>query len=278
MTTLKDLLRDVTAQLQAFEDPAREAKRLICVALDLPAYILITDGNRPVSIEDISKVESYLERRLCNEPLSRIQGVREFWSLPFHLNEHTLDPRPDSECLVEGVLKYMPADKPQTLLDLGTGTGCLLISLLHERPLCEGIGVDLEPLAADQAFRNAQKNGTQKRSLFISGFWAEALKSESFDVVISNPPYIATAENLMPEVSLYDPSLALYGGDDGLECYRTLAPQIKRMLKKGGVVALEIGHTQATAVRAIFEDCGFQFLELLQDLGGRDRCLIFNHV
>lgn len=277
MKTLKDLLRDVTARLGAFEDPPREAKRLICVALDLPTHILITDSGRNLQPEDISKVEAYLERRLRHEPLSRIQGEREFWSLPFDLNEHTLDPRPDSECLVEGVLKYIPADKPQTLLDLGTGTGCLLISLLHERPLCEGIGVDLEPLAADQAFRNAQKNGTQKRSLFIAGSWAEALTAESFDVVISNPPYIALAEELMPEVSIYDPALALFGGDDGLDCYRTLAPQIKRVLKRSGIVALEIGHTQAAEVRAIFEECGFQFVDLLEDLGGRDRCLIFNH-
>ena len=111
----------------------------------------------------------------------------------------------------------------------------------------------------------------------MAGSWAEALKDKSFDVVISNPPYIALDESLMPEVARYDPALALYGGDDGLACYRTLAPQIKRVLKKGGIVALEIGHTQAIDVRTIFENSGFRLLDLIPDLGGRERCLIFNH-
>ncbi len=254
-----------------------EAKWLICAAINADASLFISRGTEPLTDRQLQQVDSFLQRRLKHEPLSRIQGEREFWSLPFQLNEDTLDPRADSEVVVETALKYISREIPQMLLDLGTGTGCLLLSLLYERPQCYGIGADLSPKAAQQALQNAQNNKLKKQASFIIGCWGEALKEKSFDLIISNPPYIPlmNKEDLAIGVKLYDPDLALYGGNDGLQCYIDLAKQIPRLLKSEGICVLEIGYDQADAVTNIFTKHGFFLLEKTLDLEGRDRCLVF---
>ena len=278
--TLLEIRKWIAAELEqvGISNPFDEAKWLILTALEMDPGIFITQPERDVPSAEIDQINHYLHRRIQREPLSRIRGEREFWSLSFSLNKATLDPRPDSEILVEEALKLIPHDKPQRILDLGTGSGCLLISLLHERYLCEGIGVDLSPLAAQQAFSNAHRNHVDARSLFIVSSWADALPHEQFHLVVSNPPYIPTTDKniLDPEVSQYDPKLALYGGDDGLECYRQLVTVVPSLLCKGGFLLLEIGFTQARDVQDIFaQDPTLAFHHKATDFEGRDRVLVF---
>jgi release factor glutamine methyltransferase len=217
--------------------------------------------------------EQALAERAAGKPLSRILGRREFWSLEFALNEATLDPRPDSETLVEAVLKELgERDRPWRLLDLGTGTGSLLLALLSELKAAWGLGVDLAPRAASQARANAAALGLAGRSAFLADDWGASL-SGGFDVVLSNPPYIASDQlpGLAPEVRLHDPAVALDGGSDGLAAYRALLPQARRLLRQGGLLALEIGFDQREAVEALLRPAGFSPLACRSDLGGRPR-------
>lgn len=264
-------------QKAEIENSFYEAKWLICAALNEDTSLFVLRGGNTLTHAQVQKIEEFLQRRLKYEPLSRIIGEKEFWSLSFQLNETTLDPRPDSEVVVESALKYIPNDAPQTILDLGTGTGCLLLSILHERPLCYGIGVDLSPDAAIQANLNATRNKLSKQSSFVSSDWGDALRDRAFDLIISNPPYIPIRdkEDLMPEVKNYDPELALYGGDDGLQYYREIAEQAPTLLKPEGICVLEIGYQQASDVIDIFKCQSFRFEEKADDIEGRDRCLVF---
>lgn len=274
-----DLRKEIASRLQetGITNSFDEAKWLICAAIDADTNLFISHGNIPLTTQQLQQVDSIFQRRLNHEPLSRILGEREFWSLLFQLNEDTLDPRPDSEIVVETALNYIPKEIPNTLLDLGAGTGCLLLSLLHERPQCYGIGVDLSPKAAQQARINAQNNDLDQRSGFITGSWGEAFKENGFDMIISNPPYIPSmiSESLDTAVKNYDPDLALYGGNDGLQCYRDIADQVPHLLKGEGVCVLEIGYDQAAVVTDIFTKKGLLFLEKTLDLECRDRCLVF---
>lgn len=277
--SLNILRKNIAEQLEkaGIDHSFDEAKWLILGALNADPGLFILNQDDQLTDDLINKINAFVARRLKREPLSRIQGVREFWSLPFHLNEATLDPRPDSEIIVESGLRYIAKEEHKTLLDLGTGSGCLLISLLHERPNCQGIGVDVSPRAAIQARENAVLNEVGNTSLFLVSSWGEALVPASFDFIISNPPYIPLSEKhtLSPEVSQYDPDLALYGGDDGLECYRILAPEMRRLVKPDGVCLLEIGHQQGNQVQEIFEGEKFTLVSLEKDLEDRDRVLVF---
>jgi len=217
--------------------------------------------------------EAALAERAGGKPLSRILGRREFWSLDFALNEATLDPRPDSETLVEAVLgELAERTLPWRLLDLGTGSGCLLLALLSELPAAFGVGVDLAPSAAAQARANAAALGLAGRSALLVADWGAALAG-GFDVVASNPPYIASAvlPTLATEVRRHDPALALDGGEDGLGAYRALLPQARRLLRPGGLLALEIGFDQQAAVERLLRQGGLQPLACRRDLGGRPR-------
>lgn len=228
--------------------------------------------------DDSVKLKDYVRRRLAGEPVSRILGEREFWSLPFKLSPATLDPRPDSETNIEAALKNI-SDHQQTLriLDLGTGSGCLLLSLLHELPNATGVGVDLAPEAVKTAQENARHLNLSKRAEFMISRWGDQL-TEIFDLVISNPPYIPSPEieTLMPEVRAYDPRLALDGGDDGLEAYRQLALCIPPLLNPenpDALVILEIGKGQEDAVRDLMP---LRCTERKADLAGIIRTLIFD--
>ncbi len=220
-------------------------------------------------------LEGLVERRMQGEPLSKIVGKREFWGLPFIITPHTLDPRPDSETLVEAVLNVFPKKhSPLRFVDFGTGSGCLLLSLLYEYAQAFGIGVDKNFLALTVAQENADRLGLTKRVSFYGGDWAQALQGK-FDVLMSNPPYIAMGEMLDVAVCQYDPPCALYGGRDGLQAYKNLLPQMRALMHPESWLFLEIGQGQGHEVRHIASGQGLLFKESYLDLAGIERVLAF---
>lgn len=216
-----------------------------------------------------------LKRRVNREPVSRIVGSRGFWKSDFKVTPQTLDPRPDSETLIEASLK-IAYPFPKRVLDLGTGTGCLLLSLLLEWPEATGVGVDISAEAVATASENAATLGFASRTKFVESNWENFESNESFDWVISNPPYIAPSElkDLAPEVTKFDPMTALVGGDDGLECYRSIVKHLPKWLKSGGGAIFEIGHTQANDVKSILAGAGLVVIQTCHDLAGNDRAVV----
>ena len=219
-----------------------------------------------------------VRRRLEGEPVDRIIGNAEFWSRRFDLNAGTLSPRPDTETIVEAALAMLAASPVRNprILDLGTGTGAILITLLAEYGMASGIGIDAAEAALDMAGQNAVLNGVADRAAFRRGNWTEGLAGP-FDLIISNPPYIPSADiaGLDREVRLHDPVLALDGGPDGLEAYRAIAGGAAHLLAAGGRIIFEIGAGQEADVTAIMQQAGFLTLEQRRDLGGHIRALSF---
>ena len=217
-----------------------------------------------------------IERRVAREPLSQIRGERGFWDDDFIVTSDVLTPRPDSEVLIEEILKILP-DKTAAyrFLDLGTGSGCLLLTLLGEYANASGAGIDASQAALAVANRNAKKLKLCDRSVFQQGNWAEGL-TESFDLVISNPPYIPMRdyEGLMPEVRDYEPKMALIGGEDGLQFYRHISAQAPTLLQAGGWLVFEVGQGQADDVAAIAEENGFKLHKIRKDYGGIERAVV----
>jgi release factor glutamine methyltransferase len=217
-----------------------------------------------------------ITRRAAHEPLAYIVGEQEFWSLPFRVTRSTLIPRPDSETLVEAALAAFPdTSQPLEVIDLGTGSGCLLLSLLHERPRARGLGVDQSPEALDVAQNNAKHLGLADRTLWRVSHWFDAVApGRAFDLLLCNPPYIPSGDiaTLMPDVRDFEPATALDGGPDGLAPYRTLIPLLNSRLTPQGIGVFEIGHDQAFAVMQLAHEYGFR-ADLRKDLAGRDRCV-----
>ncbi|SFB79385.1 release factor glutamine methyltransferase [Bosea sp. CRIB-10] len=240
---------------------------------------LASDGD-PISEAAAIRLNDALARRLTGEPLWRILGAREFWGLSFSLSPGTLEPRPDSETLIEAALGHFASRRQDELrvLDLGTGTGCLLVATLREFPHASGIGIDLAPDAVATATGNAARNGVAERAAFYQGNWTAGIE-ECFDLILSNPPYIGSAEiaGLDQNVRAHDPLLALDGGPDGLDAYRALAAALPRRLKPGGLAILEIGAGQEEAVVALMRQAGLNHLDSRRDLGGHVRALVFGH-
>lgn len=267
-----------TLEKSGFENASQEAKWLLAGSLNQDnGYVILNPTYLPSSEEEIV-IQDWVCRRVKGEPLSRLKGTREFWSLPFHLNAHTLDPRPETETIVEGVLNWVGNQKtnPWRILDLGTGSGCLLISLLYELPQAWGVGVDIQEAALPIAQANATLNGVETRAIFSHGNWGDALEGP-FDLIVSNPPYIPLhhEEKLEAGVRLFDPSLALFGGEDGLSCYRNLITPLKTLLAPGGIAFLEIGQGQRQDVESLFHAAGFKTFLILPDLAGIERVLGF---
>lgn len=225
-----------------------------------------------------ARLEAFACRRLAGEPVWRILGEREFWGLPFRLSAATLEPRPDSETLVEAALEHLGArrQEPLSVLDLGTGTGCLLIAVLSECRLATGLGIDLSSEACETARGNAVVNHVADRAVIQQGSWTAGL-DRRFDLILSNPPYIPTGQIATLDVSVrdHDPKLALDGGGDGLSPYRIFAKTLPGVLAPGGLVVLEIGAGQEADVKAIMRDGGFVWRGSRRDLGGHPRALIF---
>lgn len=220
-------------------------------------------------------LEPLLARREAREPLALILGHREFWSLDFEVSPSTLVPRPESETLIEAALSaFAHHPPPQRVLDLGTGTGCLLLAALMEFPAAFGVGVDRSYAAAALAARNARRLGLSDRAAFVCGDWAEALDGR-FDLVLCNPPYIPTSDlpGLMPEVALFEPRSALDGGEDGCAAYRHLIPEFTRLLSPAGVAVVELGAGQAEDVAEIAREVGLTH-NFRYDLAGIARVLV----
>lgn len=277
-TTLAALRRTAIATLSAAgaDTPALDARLLLEHALSLPAAGSVTRATVVVSEEDAVRAMALVGRRAAGEPVSRIVGHRGFWTLDLALNAATLDPRPDTETVVEAALAALPAPAaPVRILDLGTGTGCILLALLAERPNATGVGVDLSADAALAAAANAVRNGLSDRARFLTGSWGDGLAG-SFDLVVSNPPYIPTAAiaGLDREVRDHDPRAALDGGADGLDAYRAIAAQLPRLLAPGGVAVLEAGFGQADDVGRLLSAGGLRIRGTKKDLGGIERAII----
>jgi release factor glutamine methyltransferase len=275
---LGSILAEAAAALRAagIDEPRRRARRLVAGLLEMSQSELVSHPEREIAAGEGERLRRSLARMVRGEPLSRILGWREFWGLRFALSPDTLDPRPDSETLVEAVLARIgERAAPLSVLDLGTGTGCLLLALLSELPAASGIGIDLAKGAAATARRNAEALGLGHRARFAVGRWGSALSGE-FDVIVANPPYVARAELacLPPEVVRYDPRSALDGGEDGLAAYRQIAGQMPRLLAAGGIIAAEVGFGQAAAAAEIFAAAGLSIDGIDCDFAEVERCVV----
>ncbi len=252
-----------------------DARAMVLGVMGLPVEALIREPDLTLSRAQSRRLSNWLVRRIAGTPVSRLIGRREFWSLTFKIGPATLDPRPDSETLVETVLAEVKQrrEQPLRLLDLGTGSGCLLLALLSELKQARGTGVDIAPAALRVAAENAMSLGLADRAEFRKGDWTRGL-SGSFDVIISNPPYIARheIEYLEAEV-LCDPIRALDGGPDGLDAYRRILAEAPALLAPGGLMALEFGWDQAAALMGLIGASGGRVRRLVQDLAGLDRVL-----
>lgn len=268
-----------------FETAALDAKLLTQHALGLSALQLATRENEIVDGAAAARVAELLQRRMTGESVARIIGEREFYGLAFTLNAATLEPRPETELLVDMALGALPAGG--RLLDLGTGTGCIPIAVLANQPDATAMAVDLSAEALMAARRNAEQHDVAGRIAFLQGSWFDPLFTsasggceEGFDLIVSNPPYITSAvvETLAPEVRDFDPRLALDGGPDGLDPYRVIAAQSAAWLKPNGRVLVEIGYDQSGAVSALFLEAGFDDVEVHRDLNGLDRVVSAHHL
>jgi len=256
------------------DNPRLDARLLLGTALAVDNHWLFNHPDAPIAAETLDRFESLLVRRCAREPISLILGRREFWSMEFQVTRDTLAPRPDSETLIEAVLQQV-RDGPLRLLDLGTGTGCLLLSLLRELPHAEGVGVDRSEAALAVAIGNAQRLGFAERCEFRISDWFTAIAGR-FDIIICNPPYIPSGDiaGLDPEVARYEPIGALDGGADGLDDYRSLARQIPDRLNAGGIAAFEVGAGQAPDVAKLLKEAGLTIRDIRKDLGGIERCVL----
>jgi release factor glutamine methyltransferase len=268
---MQDRFRDA-----GLDTPELDARLLVQAALNMRHEDLILEAALSITPEENKKLDDMTARRLKHEPVSRILGTRSFWKSDFKVTPATLDPRADSETLVEAVLKNADKNQPLTILDLGTGTGCLLLSLLQELPQATGTGVDISPEAIKTAQANAESLNLSKRVCFMTKDWKELTPLTIFDIIISNPPYIPLAEiaELTPEVREYDPITALSGGNDGLDCYREIVELLPRLLTPEGKIFLEIGSTQAFSVKGIIAEGDMSVIQTITDLAGHDRCLV----
>lgn len=261
------------------DGPRRDANLILQMAIGHQDTIL---SHHDISLDDTAsqRLEDLMARRIAGCPVSRLRGMREFYSLPFIISDATLDPRPDSELLVEQTLGFLKhKEGTPVIADFGTGSGCLLLAVLANHPSATGIGIDISQQALGIAAENASQLGLSQRSDFICSDWDQRLASyDRFDVIIANPPYIAETDkaSLQKEVRDYDPPTALFAGQDGLSDYRQLMPIIAKRLKDGGAAFVEIGQHQQDDVIAIAQAAGLICTSQEQDLAGIIRCLIFH--
>lgn len=256
--------------------PVIDARLLVEAAADATRADIVTDPHRALSPEQEAQLEDYVSRRERREPVSHILGRKGFWKVMLAVNADVLTPRPETEVVVDYVLKQFPEQMAFNILDLGVGSGAIILSILAERPAAKGLATDISDDALAVARENASNLGLASRVAFARGDWTAGLADESFDVVVSNPPYIASEviETLDPEVKDFDPRLALDGGEDGLDAYRALAPEIMRVLKPGGVFAVEIGFDQKDQVEALFNAAGGSDVWTIKDLSTHDRVVV----
>jgi release factor glutamine methyltransferase len=261
-----------------------EARLLLAHAAGLSAEQLIARGAEPAPGAVAERLRVLAARRILREPMAYILGEREFWGLPFKVSSAVLVPRPDSETLIEAALALLPdRQRPWRILDLGLGSGCLLLTLLREYPSASGVGLEISEEALAVAEANAQALGVAARARLVSGDWRQPGWQQRlggpFDLLVSNPPYIeaATIERLMPEVGRFEPRLALDGGSDGLVAYRTIAAAAPVLVAPGGRFLVEAGEGQAAEISKIFASAGLTMEAPWKDLAGIDRVVSGMH-
>ncbi len=254
-----------------------DARLLVGSTLGLDLTGIITAANRGLSADESNSLEAFAARRLKGEPVARILGHKEFWGLPFKLSAATLVPRPDTETVVERALEIVPASRDRALriADIGTGTGAILLALLHELPDAFGVGTDISLEALRTARENAADLGLARRAAFVACNYASAL-SGGFDLIVSNPPYIRSADiaGLATEVRDHDPPMALDGGADGFDAYRALIPQAADSLAPGGALIVEAGQGQSGPIEVLMTQAGLTTHEGAKtDLAGIPRAI-----
>jgi release factor glutamine methyltransferase len=281
--SVRDAVQLATDELKrsGVEEPSGDARRLLGAALGLTAAELLSRPERMLSAAEAERLRAYIDRRRKREPVSRILGARDFYGRSFVISPATLDPRPDSETLIEAVLDLVRSErrlsKPLRLIDIGTGSGCLLITLLCELPLATGVGTDISEAALEVARANARRLGVADRATWVVTDALEGIAGR-FDILVANPPYVRSGDiaKLEPEVREFDPLLALDGGADGLDHYRRIATGIPTVVSDGWAV-LEVGYDQADAVGAVLApDAGALErgrLRFYPDVTGRRRCV-----
>lgn len=277
----KDVLRWAVLALQQkhIETASLDARILLEFVLGVNREQLLFLLDSAITFEQYQRLETLVEKRSKRQPIAQLIGKREFWGMNFVVSKDTLDPRPDTETLIEYVLEKV-ANRAEALriLDLGTGTGCLLLSLLSELPLAKGVGVDFSNNALLVAKENALALGFADRTEFMLGDWCEGLEGR-FDIILSNPPYIPSAviPTLEPEVSVYEPKLALDGGEDGFSCYRKILQALPKLLSEDGLAAFEFGLGQEKGLRELAEASGFEVIGIRKDLSGLARSIMIKH-
>lgn len=272
-STVEAALRGAVSRFSGSETPLLDARVLMKFVLNIDDAVLIASSGRILSGAELSAYEALAARRAAGEPVAYITGEKEFWSLSFRVTPDVLIPRGDSECLIEAVMACRDASSVSTILDLGTGSGCLLCALLSEMPDAVGVGVDRSAAAARIAAANAAALGLADRASFLVGDWGASLNA-CFDIIVANPPYIAeSADNgLAADVAAFEPSGALFAGADGMDAYRAILAGVREMLAEGGLLVFECGRDQAGALREmVSETLPFCDIEMIYDLGGRAR-------
>jgi len=277
----KEALREAVMALQAahVETASLDARLLLEHATGMSREQTLFRMDDILSQQQLTLYRRLIDRRAHRQPVAQIIGRREFFGLTFKVNSSVLDPRPDSETLIESIIKRVRDRKaPLRILDLGTGTGCLLLTLLYEFPNATGVGVDISDEALKVAQGNAVSLGLQSRAEFMASHWCMRVAG-TFDIVISNPPYIPTDDiaELAPEVANWEPKLALDGGADGMSCYRAIVASLRGSLNPGGIAALELGMGQLPAVEALAQENGLTPTGVGYDIQGIPRCLILTY-
>jgi len=275
MTTLVKTWKAAQTRLKdaGIDSPAIDARLLLEAAADVTRLDILNDPYRELTPEQVDRFEGWIARRLNREPVASILGRKAFWKIMLNVTPDVLTPRPDTETVVEVALSAFPQGTAFEMIDMGVGSGAILLSVLAERPAATGLGTDISEEALAVARDNAANLGLADRAAFLRTGWADGLANAGFDLVVSNPPYIRSEEiaTLDPEVREHDPHLALDGGPDGLDAYRLLVPETLRVLRPLGTFVVETGWDQAEQVKALFAEAGFANLSIVQDLGARDR-------
>jgi len=274
-TEIRALLEEGAAKLARTTDaPRREAEVLLGAALARPrAWLLAHADERVLDCEATDRYEAYVTRRALGEPAAYILGEKEFWSLPLAVGPGVLVPRPETELVVERALAHFPPGSVLDALDLAAGSGAVALALASERPRCRVTATDVSATAVASARANSARLGLSARVDVLHGSWFEPVAGRRFDLIVSNPPYIATDDpRVEPAVRRYEPPEALFSGATGLEALQIIAAEAPRHLVPGGWLVVEHGDTQGEAVRGLFTGAGFAAVQTHRDLAGRDRC------
>ncbi len=257
------------------KNPYLDAELILSKVLNRGREEIILNNNKKIKNTDIIKFKNYISRRKENEPVAYILGFKHFWKYKFIINKSVLIPRPDTELIIDETLKYIPNNKSKKILDIGTGSGCIIISLLKERPKCNATAIDISIKAINAAKSNAKLHQLENKIKFIN-IDIDKHKSYNYDLIISNPPYINSIDlsRLDDDIKFHEPKIALSGGSDGFRDIKKVIIKSKKLLKINGKLIIEIGYGQRNQSLKILNENGFYINKISKDLSGIDRCII----